>query len=97
MATGAAEPAAPAQGHTLSTTAAELYRIRRTVCAMLDKRGYVVLEEDRNMSVESFLLTFGEVPSRRALTMLVARRDAPADRLMVFFPDDDVGVPHVKQ
>ena len=100
MAAAAAAPATPAAAPaaaTLSQTAAELYRIRRTVCAMLDKRGFVVLEEDRAMTVESFLQTFGEAPSRRQLTMLVARRDAPEDRLIVFFPDDDVGVPHVKQ
>ena len=31
------------------------------------------------------------------MTMLVAKRDSAEDRLIVFFPDDDVGVPQIKQ
>lgn len=31
------------------------------------------------------------------MTMLVAKRDQPEERLLVFFPEEDVGVPNIKQ
>lgn len=41
---------------------------------------------------QSFLLQFTETPSREALTILVAKIDEPENRLLVYFPDGDVGV-----
>jgi hypothetical protein len=39
---------------------------------------------------------FGEVPSREGLVMLVAKREDAEDKMYVFFPEADVGVPHCK-
>ena len=39
---------------------------------------------------------FGVMPSRDSLTLLVAKRDDGEDRMYVFFPEADVGVPQCK-
>jgi hypothetical protein len=43
------------------------------------------------------VLQFGEIPSREALALLVAKRDEPTERLYVFFPEGDIGVPQCKK
>ena len=80
----------------LNPGASKLFRIRKTVCKMLDKRGYEVPGEDRDMSPEDFTYKFGELPSRQAMNLMVARRDDPDDKLIVFFPETDLGVKECK-
>jgi hypothetical protein len=81
-----------------SVAASKLFRIRRTVCAMLIKRGYVVLDEDANMRVEEFAAAFGgDIPNRERMGLLVFKRDDENDKLFVFFPGGDVGVPQCKE
>ena len=41
-------------GVTLSSLAYRMFRIRRTVCALLAKRNYIVPAEDATMNAESF-------------------------------------------
>jgi DNA-directed RNA polymerase I, II, and III subunit RPABC1 len=82
----------------LSTSAYRLFRIRRTVCALLAKRGYVVLDEDANMKTNEFADAFGgDIVNREALGLLVFKRDDEAQKIFVFFPAGDVGVPQCKE
>ena len=77
-----------------SVSASRLYRIRKTVCAMLSKRGYVVLDDDLHMRVEDFAAQFGgDIPNREKMGMLVFKRDDEQAKLFVFFPGGDVGLP----
>ena len=85
---------APHQG--LSPAASRLFRIRKTVCKMLDKRGYEVPQEDRDMTNDEFTLKFGEVPTRASMSIMVGQREAPDDKLIVFFPETDLGVKECK-
>ncbi len=81
-----------------SVAASKLFRIRKTVCAMLSKRGYVVLDEDLNMRVEDFAATFGgDIPNREKMGLVVFKRDNENEKLFVFFPGGDVGVPQCKE
>jgi DNA-directed RNA polymerase I, II, and III subunit RPABC1 len=82
----------------LTSAAYRLFRIRRTVCAMLTKRNYVVLDEDAHMKVEDFAAAFGgDIPNREKLGLLVFKADAEDEKLFVFFPGGDVGVPQCKE
>ena len=81
---------------SLNPSASKLFRIRKTVCKMLDKRGYEVPQEDKEMSAEDFTYKFGDMPSRAAMSLMVARRDDPDDKLIVFFPEADLGVKECK-
>ena len=64
---------------------------------MLTKRGYIVDEEDVNMTTDDFKMKFGDDPSRESLTILVEKADDPTDQLFVFFPTDEkVGVKPIK-
>lgn len=83
-----------AQG--LNPAASKLFRIRKTVCKMLDKRGYEVPQEEREMAADEFTAKFGEHPSRGGLTLMVGRREDPDDKLIVFFPEADLGVKECK-
>ena len=57
-----------------------------------------MLEDDLNMKVEDFAATYGgDIPSRERLSMLVFKRDDEADKLFVFYPAGDVGVPQCKE
>ena len=55
----------------LSAEASRLFRVYKTVGAMLSKRGYMVSREMREMSPMEFTHKFGEFPSREGLTILV--------------------------
>jgi DNA-directed RNA polymerase I, II, and III subunit RPABC1 len=81
----------------LSAETSRLFRVRKTCLKMLTKRGYIVDEEDVNMSTEDFRLKFGDEPSRESLTIFVEKADDPSDQLFVFFPSDEkVGVKPIK-
>jgi len=55
----------------LSPEASRLFRVYKTVSAMLYKRGYMLPKDIKEMTPASFVLKFGENPSREALTILV--------------------------
>jgi DNA-directed RNA polymerase I, II, and III subunit RPABC1 len=80
----------------LNSSAARLFRIRKTCFALLHKRGYNVPVDDLEMSAETFLARFGDFPGRENLTILVAKQDDADNRMFVFFPESDVGVPQCK-
>ena len=48
------------------------------------------------MTMEQFAEKFGAQPSRESLTLLVGRVDDPADRVLVYFPEGDIGVKECK-
>ena len=81
----------------LSPTASRLFRVRKTCMKMLQARGYIVSEDDINMTTDDWRSKFGEEPSRDALMYLTEKIDDPSDQLFVFFPGDDkVGVGPIK-
>eukprot|EP00541_Cyclophora_tenuis_P011898 CAMPEP_0116548238 /NCGR_PEP_ID=MMETSP0397-20121206/4216_1 /TAXON_ID=216820 /ORGANISM="Cyclophora tenuis, Strain ECT3854" /LENGTH=189 /DNA_ID=CAMNT_0004072847 /DNA_START=37 /DNA_END=606 /DNA_ORIENTATION=+ len=60
---------------------------------MLEKRGYMIPREMREMTPGGFVGKFGEYPSRESLTILVEKSDDDSNQLFVFFPEDEkVGV-----
>ena len=56
---------------SLSPEASRLFRVYRTVGNMLEKRGYMVPKEMREMTPAGFVAKFGEQPAREGLTILV--------------------------
>ena len=81
----------------LNPEASKMFRVRKTCLKMLTKRGYIVDEEDVNMTTDDFKMKFGDDPSRESLTILVEKADDPTDQLFVFFPTDEkVGVKPIK-
>ena len=58
---------------TLTTEASRLFRVYKTISAMLSKRGYMVSREMKEMTPMDFTQRFGEYPSREGLTILVVR------------------------
>jgi hypothetical protein len=58
---------------SLSPEASRLFRVYRTISSMLDKRGYMVPRDLREMTPSSFISKFGDQPSREGLTILVVR------------------------
>lgn len=61
------------QPSSLSTEASRLFRVYRTIGNMLDKRGYMVPKEMREMTPAGFVSKFGDQPARDGLTILVVR------------------------
>ena len=64
---------APTLRGGLSPEASRLFRVYKTVLAMLYKRGYMVSTELRAITPAAFTNKFGEHPSRDSLTILVVR------------------------
>ncbi len=93
----AAAIAAPSIRGGLNPEASRLFRVYRTISNMLDKRGYMVPKDMREMTPASFRERFGEFPSRESLTVLVEKADDESNQLFVFFPEDEkVGVKPIK-
>ena len=93
----AAAMAAPTIRGGLNQEASRLFRVYRTISNMLDKRGYMVPKDLREMTPMSFRDRFGEFPSRESLTLLVEKADDESNQLFVFFPEDEkVGVKPIK-
>lgn len=69
-----AASSAPTLRGGLSAEASRLFRVYKTVSAMLHKRGYMVSREMRDITPASFAQKFGEHPSREALTILVVSK-----------------------
>lgn len=57
---------------------------------------YNVDDEELEMTMEQFQEKFGLAPSREALTMLVGKIDDASDRVLVYFPEGDIGVKECK-
>jgi DNA-directed RNA polymerase I, II, and III subunit RPABC1 len=62
---------APTLRGGLTPEASRLFRVYKTVSAMLNKRGYMVPRDMREMTPGAFTAKFGEHPSRESLTILV--------------------------
>jgi DNA-directed RNA polymerase I, II, and III subunit RPABC1 len=93
----AAALVAPTIRGGLNPEASRLFRVYRTISNMLDKRGYMVPKDMREMTPASFRQRFGEFPSRDSLTVLVEKADDESNQLFVFFPEDEkVGVKPIK-
>ena len=67
----AEETSAPTLRGGLTPDASRLFRVYKTISAMLHKRGYMVPREMREMTPPAFTQKFGEHPSRESLTILV--------------------------
>lgn len=81
----------------LTPEASRLYRVYKTVAAMLSKRGYMVPRELLQMTPMTFTQKFGDHPSRESLTILVEKSDDESNQLFVFFPEEEkVGVKPIK-
>mmetsp|Transcript_16911 Transcript_16911/g.25387 ORF Transcript_16911/g.25387 Transcript_16911/m.25387 type:complete len:226 (-) Transcript_16911:120-797(-) len=88
---------APTLRGGLTPEASRLFRVYKTVSAMLNKRGYMVPRDMREMTPGAFTAKFGEHPIRESLTILVEKADNETDQLFVFFPEDEkVGVKPIK-
>jgi DNA-directed RNA polymerase I, II, and III subunit RPABC1 len=74
---------------TLGEEASKLFRVRKTCYKMLAKRGYLVPEEDLELTTEEFAARFGENPSRESLTILAVSREDASDKMFVFFPEEE--------
>lgn len=80
-----------------------LFRVRKTVVKMLKSRGYIVTDEELNMTAEMFsdpareLVREDGLPERASHTLSVEKQDDPDDTLFVFFPQDEkVGVKPIR-
>lgn len=97
MTEDAAAPTASSTRGGLTPEASRLFRVYKTVSAMLNNRGYLVPREMLEMKPVDFANKFGEHPTRDGLTILVEKADDETNRLFVFFPEDQkVGVKPIK-
>ena len=82
----------------MSEKKTKLFRIRKTVCKMLNARGYLVAQAELDRDKDSFTEEFGEAPRRDALTLQFDLREDPTQHIFVFFPDEEkVGVKTIKE
>ena len=82
----------------MSEQKTKLFRIRKTVCKMLNARGYLVAQAELDRDKDSFTEEFGEDPRRDALTLQFDLREDPTQHIFVFFPDEEkVGVKTIKE
>lgn len=78
---------------------ARLWRVYKTIHHMLHDRGYAITQSELDLSLTDFVQTFEPslLQGRKDLTLLVQRRDDPAEHLFVFFPDDySIGVKPIR-
>ena len=86
----------------LNENASRLFRVWKVIHNMLTKRGYAVVNEDRNMTAEEFVARFSAHPDRGAMTILVSHvseltESGKEKKLIVYFPEDEkVGVKPIK-
>ncbi|CAJ0585604.1 unnamed protein product, partial [Mesorhabditis spiculigera] len=80
----------------------KMWRVRKTIMQMCHDRGYLVTQEELDLTIDEFKLNHGAAdgqvaPRRGDLTILVAHNDDPSDQMFVFFPDEaKVGVRTIK-
>lgn len=88
---------APSLRGGLSPETSRMFRVYKTVSSMLNKRGYMVPKDMREMTPDKFIQKFGERPTRQDLTILVEKPDDETSQLFVFFPEDEkIGVKPIK-
>ena len=82
-----------------------LWRVRKTVNAMLLSRGYVLSSADLELDMDDFRARFGDptaagaaLPNaREQLTILASHRTRPDDAMFVFWAEEDkIGVKPIK-
>ncbi|CAN6447558.1 unnamed protein product [Victoria cruziana] len=74
-----------------------LFKIRRTIIQMLRDRGYLVGDAEIKMTKTEFIHKYGEEAKRDDLIISKYKRNDPADRIFVFFPEEaKVGVKTIK-
>ncbi|PAV91579.1 hypothetical protein WR25_10890 [Diploscapter pachys] len=79
-----------------------LWRIRKTIMQMCHDRGYLVTQDELDLTLDGFREQYGDKPSERRparseLTILVAHNDDPTDQMFVFFPDEPkIGIKTIK-
>jgi DNA-directed RNA polymerase I, II, and III subunit RPABC1 len=71
----------------------KFWKIRQTALQLCHDRGYLVISEELDQSLEDFKEKFGCKPSmgqpkRSDLLILVQHTDNATDQLFVFFPDE---------
>lgn len=74
----------------LSPEASRMFRVYRTMSNLLQKRGYMVPREMREMTPASFVSKFGERPARESLTILVVSVGCILCTWLSVFFDDDI-------
>ena len=78
---------------TLSEDALKLYRVFKTVNVMLDKRGYIISEEDKNMTKQAFHTKYSPSNFNRASLSVMGSEPETNKKILVFFPNDEkVGI-----
>eukprot|EP00124_Ichthyophonus_hoferi_P002800 Ihof_evm3s208 gene=Ihof_evmTU3s208 len=81
----------------VDNTVWRLWRVRKTLFQMCYDRGYLVSQTELDMTLEEFRAHHGDDPQRSELTIFVANKDDVANKLYVFFPEDDkIGVGPIK-
>ncbi|KAF6266494.1 RNA polymerase Rpb5, C-terminal domain-containing protein [Scenedesmus sp. NREL 46B-D3] len=75
----------------------KMFTVRKNVATMLHDRGYLVADEDLNVTLDKFRDRFHDVPQKGDLTLLCPLMDDPTEKIFVFFPDAaKVGVKDIK-
>nr|XP_027193883.1 DNA-directed RNA polymerases I, II, and III subunit RPABC1-like [Dermatophagoides pteronyssinus] len=79
--------------------AKNLWRCRNTCFELLQDRGYIVSNEERNESYENFSKRFAELNYQRsAFSILGIHKDEPNSKIFVYFTDETkkIGVKPIK-
>lgn len=75
-----------------ATDEAELYklwRIRKTILQLCHDRGYLIIQDELEETLEQFKEQYnGSVPERSSLEILCTHHNNAEDKLFVFFPDE---------
>lgn len=71
----------------------KLWRIRKTVLSMCHDRGYLIVQDDLDQTLEDFKAQYGclpsaQKPSRQELLIKCAHNNDPDDQMFVFFAEE---------
>jgi len=76
----------------------KLFQIYKTVIQMLVDRGYLVTQQEQELTREDFKNKYQEAPTRDSLMLLKSKKDDPTDQIFVFFPEEEkVGVKTIRK
>lgn len=67
----------------------QLFRVRKTLCKMLTKRGYLINPSEIELSLDEFKERYGDPVQKANLMLSVQKLDDPEDKIFVFFPDEE--------
>ena len=70
--------------------ASDLYRVRKTLCQMLNDRGYIIGEDDLTLTLEEFKQQFSDDDNkivREKCQITTCLNDDSTDQLFAFFPN----------